>query len=576
MKTRCKLDSLSVKSKLFIPIGFVLTLVVAGATLLVVTRENHEVEHTYRTNFESIAISSRMMIHSAAEEYAKSKGLEFHRNAVWDYSPDKVGTDPGWKAMEIFMKDSSLKMLEEEREVNGVPTLCIQVPVRIEDECSFCHNTGNIDLFGDRKPGDLVAVFGVSGSIEELYARKRSTTLAAILIGGVVIILTGVVVHIFTTKLVLTPMCEAVAQLDKMAKADLRPFHTPALEARMATGDEIGKLARAFKGTLDELRATIQQVGSSTQAVASASSEISSTTEQMAAAAHEQTSQAGEVATAVEQMSKSILENSQNAQRASATAQQAKSIAVEGGNVVTQTVTSMRQIADVVEKSAVTVKALGESSNQIGEIIGVIDDIADQTNLLALNAAIEAARAGDQGRGFAVVAGEVRKLAERTTKATKEIAGMIRKIQAEAKNAVGSMQEGTSRMSEGIALADKAGSSLREIVAASENVTAMVDQMASANEEQSRTSEQISKNVDSISQVTSQSAQGTQQIAQAAEDLNRLTQNLESLILRFKLNQDHHTGHDSASGPGIQQPLAGVTVSPGGVIESSVHDTVTV
>jgi methyl-accepting chemotaxis protein len=195
----------------------------------------------------------------------------------------------------------------------------------------------------------------------------------------------------------------------------------------------------------------------------------------------------------------------------------------------------MNRIASVVNQSAQTVRALGKSSDQIGEIIGVIDDIADQTNLLALNAAIEAARAGEQGRGFAVVADEVRKLAERTTKATKEIAGMIKQIQSETIGAVSAMEEGTKEVENGKMLADKAGISLREIVDVSQKVTDMVAQIAAASEQQSSASEQISKNVEAISSVTGQTASGTQQIARAAEDLNRLTENLQQLVGRFKL-----------------------------------------
>ncbi|MGA9120472.1 MAG: methyl-accepting chemotaxis protein, partial [Bacteroidota bacterium] len=218
-----------------------------------------------------------------------------------------------------------------------------------------------------------------------------------------------------------------------------------------------------------------------------------------------------------------------------------------GGQVVDETVVGMKRIAEVVNKSAATVKALGKSSDQIGEIIGVIDDIADQTNLLALNAAIEAARAGEQGRGFAVVADEVRKLAERTTKATKEIAGMIKAIQADTTGAVSSMAEGTKEVDEGIKLADKAGVSLNEIVEVSQKVTDMVSQIAAASEEQSSASEQISKNVEAISTVTAETAQGVQQIARAAEDLNRLTENLQQLLSRFKLSGETGGFHAHAA-----------------------------
>jgi methyl-accepting chemotaxis protein len=339
--------------------------------------------------------------------------------------------------------------------------------------------------------------------------------------------------------------------------------------AVMATGDMTVRMQGEYRGDLQLIKESINKVGHSLEdalrrvseavgATATASTQISSSTEEMAAGAHEQTSQAGEVASAVEEMTKTILENSKNAGIAADTAKQARVSAEQGGKVVSETIDGMRRIADVVNKSADTVKKLGKSSDQIGEIIGVIDDIADQTNLLALNAAIEAARAGEQGRGFAVVADEVRKLAERTTKATKEIAGMIKKIQADTLGAVQSMEEGTMEVEAGITLADRAGASLQEIVGVSQRVTDMVTQIAAASEEQSSASEEISKNVESISKVTGETAQGTQQIAAAAEGLNRLTNTLQDLIGQFKVNRSV----ERADGPA----RSGVSVKENGAL----------
>jgi len=234
---------------------------------------------------------------------------------------------------------------------------------------------------------------------------------------------------------------------------------------------------------------------------------------------------------------------------------------------VEDTVAGMKKIALVVKQSAETVQELGRSSDQIGEIIGVIDDIADQTNLLALNAAIEAARAGEQGRGFAVVADEVRKLAERTTKATKEIAGMIKKIQLDTKGAVSSMEEGTKQVDEGIKMADKAGASLHEIVGISQRVTDKVSQIAAASEQQSSASEQISKNVEAISSVTSETAAGVQQVARAAEDLNRLTENLQQLLAKFNLSGEKASKTSSAA-----QPRKGAPESPEGRSAMAVRE----
>ncbi len=314
-----------------------------------------------------------------------------------------------------------------------------------------------------------------------------------------------------------------------------------------ATGDFTGRVTAEYKGEHQLIKNSINRMGESVSSIinqvkeavaatASAANQISSSTEEMAAGAQEQSSQAAEVAGAVEQMTKTIYETTKNTGQATEASKNAGKSAKEGGHVVEETISGMNRIAEVVKKSAETVQELGKSSDQIGEIVQVIDDIADQTNLLALNAAIEAARAGEQGRGFAVVADEVRKLAERTTKATKEIATMIKQIQKDTSGAVESMQQGTKEVEAGKLLAEKAGTSLQDIIHGAEKVVDIVTQVAAASEEQSSASEQISKNIESISSVTQQSASGIQQIAHASEDLNRLTLNLQELIAQFTVD----------------------------------------
>ncbi len=342
-----------------------------------------------------------------------------------------------------------------------------------------------------------------------------------------------------TLDKVILPVKEGSDVLAIMAKGDLT--------VRM-TGDYKGdhQLIKNSINTLgDSLDKALSDVSEAVAATASASTEISSSTEEMAAGAQQQTQQASEVSGAIDEMTKTIMDTSKNASLAANTAKSAGDNAREGGKVMMETIAGMNRIAEVVKHSASTVEALGKSSDQIGEIVQVIDDIADQTNLLALNAAIEAARAGEQGRGFAVVADEVRKLAERTTKATKEIAVMIRQIQKDTAMAVESMQTGTDEVEKGKTMADKAGESLREIITGAEKVVDVATQVAAASEEQSSAAEQIGKNIEAISNVTAESASGTQQIAHAAEDLNRLTQNLQELLVRFTLTTAGH-----GAGPG--------------------------
>ncbi len=379
-----------------------------------------------------------------------------------------------------------------------------------------------------RKLGSTI----VGVTMESIIETVNKQILVSSLINTLILAI-GVLLLFVVTKILVKDISAIQISIDN---ADLNT------QFNSTRGDEMGHLQNSFDRFVSSIRETLLQVSETATSVASASAQISSSTEEMAAGAQEQTTQSEEVARAIEQMAKSISVNSENANDAAKIAEQAKVAAEQGGIVVADTVGEMKQIADVVRESAGTIQNLGKSSDQIGEIIGVIEHIADQTNLLALNAAIEAARAGEQGRGFAVVADEVRKLAEQTTKATKQIAGMIQQIQADSHGAVRSMSNATKKVDEGIVLADKAGESLRNIVNISQKVTHMVSQIAVANEEQSSTSEQISKNMESIASVTQETASGTQQIARAAEDLNRLTEALQNLVSQFRLSMQSNVG----------------------------------
>lgn len=333
-----------------------------------------------------------------------------------------------------------------------------------------------------------------------------------------------------TLNAIYAPINEAIIALEQLASGDFT------VKINKTYSGDHERIKNSINYVTKSLGKTLTKISQAASSAVSAANQISSSTEEMAAGASEQTEQAVEVASAVEQMTKTIFETTQNTTRAAQASKNAGKVAVEGGKVVEETIKGMVRISEVVKKSADTVQELGKGSNQIGEIIQVIDDIADQTNLLALNAAIEAARAGEQGRGFAVVADEVRKLAERTSKATQEIASMIKHIQKDTEEAVTSMHQGTKEVEQGKLLAQKAGESLKEIIKGAEQVADIVNQVAAASEEQSKASEQITQNIDTISNVTKQSALGISQIAHAAEDLNHLTDNLQTLVSSFKVD----------------------------------------
>ncbi|MFW5735270.1 MAG: methyl-accepting chemotaxis protein, partial [Oceanidesulfovibrio sp.] len=309
----------------------------------------------------------------------------------------------------------------------------------------------------------------------------------------------------------------------------------------LADAEIVSRECSAMKILHEEFTASGGQVRELAQRVAAASEQLSAAASEQSRGARQQKAQSESVATAMEQMTATVLEVAQNASATSEAAGGARNSASEGAQLVNQAVDGIHRVSTQTRELSTALDQLGEQSNQIGAIIGVINDIADQTNLLALNAAIEAARAGDAGRGFAVVADEVRKLAEKTMTATKEVETAVSTIQSRAKQATESMRLTEQQVDSSTELSNRAGQALQTILDAIENMVERVTQIATAAEEQSSAAEEINQSVEGIAGIARDSEEAAEQAAQATRGLATLSKELLDLSLAL-------TGHSGGEG----------------------------
>lgn len=297
------------------------------------------------------------------------------------------------------------------------------------------------------------------------------------------------------------------------------------------------QLFEGFNQAVANLEQMIHQVHLLTKMVRSDTEEIRQATDVLAYQVMQQTQQANDVAAAIEEMARTAESNAQSAKHTAQVAQLSKKTAQESELTLQQTMESIHRLAQTVRESVSYVRKLGQSGEQIGAIVSVIEEIATQTNLLALNAAIEAARAGDSGRGFAVVADEVRRLAERTAQATREIAEMIQRVQQETEEAVRMMEQGYTELEAGLMQAEVMRMQFNTLLRNAEETMDMVTQIASASQQQAATSEEMAKSVVMITEAIHAISQGAQQIRERFDGLHQSITELERHIVRFRLQE---------------------------------------
>ncbi len=313
------------------------------------------------------------------------------------------------------------------------------------------------------------------------------------------------------------------------------------------TNDALGNVADSVNFMLDNFTKVLERVRKAAIDVSTSANQILNSADEMAAGATQQDQEITNTSSAVEELTVSMKQVSNNAEASAEAARRALDAAEQGNRAVNDTLEGMQRIRSSVQATAKKIKSLGDRSLEISEIINVINDITEQTNLLALNAAIEAARAGEAGRGFAVVADEVRKLAEHSRSATKDIAALIKAIQAETNEAVVVMEEGTREVEVGAGLADQAGKALEAISSVVRQSAELVQEISLASKQQVRGTEGVANAMQIISGITRQTTTGARQTATTVNNMVKLSEQLNEALAQFRSARAAEAANEPAS-----------------------------
>jgi methyl-accepting chemotaxis protein len=535
MKLSFKLMLLNSISSLF------LAVILVGITALTL---NHEMEHQAQSSQEKSMRVAWQLLHEKGNDFKVVDGQLVNDTYVISNNfelVDKIKELVGGTAT-IFMGDTRVATnVMKPDGTRAIGTHLAKGPVYDTVITQGKPYRGQTDILGvpfftaydpiKNSAGEVVGILYVGVKKAEFFSVLEGLILQNLGFAILVVLFTSGAVYLFTRTL-LKPLQQFERSMASLAggQGDL----TQRLPATN-TNDEFAVVTVSFNQFMDGLQALVKDLLAQSAQISQFAAGFTSVSEQVARGSAHQNEAVQEIVSSVDNMAASITVVAQSAEQAENIAFDAGTQAQQGKDVVQEASAEINRIADSVSQIAQTVASLGERSNEISGIVQVIREIADQTNLLALNAAIEAARAGEQGRGFAVVADEVRKLAERTSKATQEIGGMIGSVQAETQTAVNLMEQGIAQVRQGVQLANQAGDSLTQINQGSIKTKAVIEEIAGATRQGLSASMKINQSVIDIKQMTQNRVEIGQRIADSAQQLAQVAVKLNAAVSRFRV-----------------------------------------
>jgi len=487
---------------------------------------NHEFKH-----LEQVPV---VVAWKVAQQYAQSAGMEFKTPSPNARDSRNTPDDFERRALTQFQQNAELKEYSERVEENGREWMRYAQPVRVSEDCLFCHGdpAGSKDPFGytkeGMKAGDLRAAFTVKAPVDELVANARANSRMLFLTSLLTLLAACVAVALVIRRTVIKPLSRVKDLLQSLSEGDL----TGRLE--IEAEDEVGQMAGALNLTVEKIGDVVRQIGEESVNVANASEEFSAVSQQISANSEETSAQANVVSSATAQVNRGLQTV------AGATEQMTASI-----HEIAKNATEAAKVADNAMKTALETNAvvakLGESSAEIGQVIKVITSIAQKTDLLALNATVEAARAGEVGAGFAVVANEVKELAKQTAAATEDISRKIEAIQADAKGAV----EAIGSIS---GVIGQVNSISGTIATAVEEQSATTTEMSRSVSEAARGAGEVAQNIQGVAEAAQSTSHGATDSQKAAKSLAEMSTHLRSLVGRFKLDDGGLSGTSKNAG----------------------------